>query len=63
MKIKFLKAKHWLLLSLASLLGIALGCEQPDMYGTPEGPYNDTLATKNTPAAQYFADNDVTFDN
>lgn len=35
MKIKYLKAKHWLLMSLGGLLGITLGCEQPDMYGCP----------------------------
>ena len=35
MKIKYLKTKHWLLMSLGGLLGITLGCEQPDMYGCP----------------------------
>lgn len=35
MKIKYLKAKHWLLMSMGGLLGITLGCERPDMYGCP----------------------------
>ena len=63
MKTRFLKSRCRLLLTLASLLGITIGCEQPDMYGTPERPYNDTIAAKNAPQAQYFADNDVTLDN
>ena len=60
MKIKCLKLKHWLLVSLGGLLGITLGCEQPDMYGTIETPYNDTIVEKNTPVTQYSTDIDVT---
>ena len=62
MKTKYLKLKTWLFISLGSLLGMAIGCEQPDMYGTPERPYDDTVATKNTPSTQYYTDNYVTQD-
>ena len=42
MKIKFLKLKNWLLLTLSGLLGINLGCEKffAAAYGCPEATYN-----------------------
>lgn len=47
MKIKYLKLKNWLLLSLGTLLGLQMGCgkdhnEEPisGMYGCPEGTYH-----------------------
>ena len=40
MKIRLLKAKHWMLISIMGLLGVS-SC-QKDMYGTPETPYNDS---------------------
>ena len=36
MRIKYLKAKHWLLMSLGGLLGLQTSC----MYGTPEAFYH-----------------------
>ena len=42
MKIKYLKVKNWLLLSLASLLGISTGCSTGcggEEYGCPEADY------------------------
>ncbi len=59
MKIKYLKAKHWLLMSLGSLLGITIGCEEKYMYGCPEMPYNDTVVSTVSPEAQYIAEDDV----
>ncbi len=41
MKIRFLKAKHWLLISVMGLFGLT-SCEK--MYGSPEPDYNDTLS-------------------
>lgn len=38
MKIKYLKVKNWLLVSLASLLGISTGCGGEE-YGCPEADY------------------------
>ena len=50
MKIKFLKAKHWLLAALMGLMGVATSCtveygtlEPEDMYGCPPSEYNDSL--------------------
>lgn len=41
MKIKYLKLKNWMLMSLAGVLGITVSCgDEPDMYGTPEGTYH-----------------------
>ena len=47
MKIKYLKLKHWLLVSICGLLGITTGCsddkddgEIVSMYGCPEGTYH-----------------------
>lgn len=44
MKIKYLKLKNWLLVTLGGLLGITLaGCEEQIMtceYGTPEATYH-----------------------
>lgn len=40
MKIRFLKAKSWLIAAAAGLLGINVSCEpEPDMYGTPVGTF------------------------
>ena len=39
MKIKYLKVKNWLLLSLASLLGINISCTMKEEYGCPEADY------------------------
>lgn len=39
MKIKYLKLKHWLLLSLGGLLGINVSCMFAMEYGTPEGTF------------------------
>ena len=47
MKIRFLKAKHWLLVALMGLMGLATSCteedEPIDMYGCPPSEYNDSL--------------------
>ena len=59
MKIKYLRTKHWLLMSLGGLLGITLGCERPDMYGCPEGPFDDSVVSKFVPEAQYEKEDDV----
>lgn len=59
MKIKYLKTKHWLLMSLGGLLGITLGCEKPYMYGCPEGSFNDSVVSKFMPEAQYETEDDV----
>ena len=40
MKIKYLKLKNWLIVSLAGLLGINLGCSKVDEYGCPEATYH-----------------------
>lgn len=42
MKIRFLKAKYWLLVSIMSLLGLASCEKQKDMYGCPETNFADT---------------------
>ena len=39
MKIKYLKLKSWLLVSLGGLLGINVGCNMSMEYGTPEAHY------------------------
>ncbi len=46
MKVRILKAKHWLMLALLSLMGFA-SCSKDDkeddirmMYGVPEKTYN-----------------------
>lgn len=44
MKIHFLKAKHWLLISVMGLFGLTSCEKQLDMYGSPEPNYNDSLA-------------------
>ena len=41
MKIKYLKLKHWLLVTLGGLLGIStVGCNTSCEYGTPEACYH-----------------------
>lgn len=40
MKIKYLKFKNWLIISLAGLLGINLSCVGREEYGTPEAEFN-----------------------
>ena len=40
MKIKYLKLKNWLLVSLAGLLGINLSCVGGEEYGCPEARFN-----------------------
>lgn len=47
MKIRLLKAKHWLIVTLMGMLGLS-SCEKPcekqlDMYGCPEPGFDDTL--------------------
>ena len=39
MKIKYLKLKNWLLVSLAGLLGINISCDTAEEYGCPEASY------------------------
>ena len=39
MRIKYLKLKNWMLVSLAGLLGLPMACEMPCEYGTPEASY------------------------
>ena len=39
MKIKYLKLKNWLLVSLGGLLGLPVGCTLPMEYGCPEATY------------------------
>ena len=52
MKIRILKAKHWLLVALLGLMGVASSCAkeygplEPDMYGCPPSEYNDSLPQK-----------------
>ena len=47
MKIKFLKFKNWLLLSMASIFGLQVSCVEPepdppeDLYGCPEVEYDE----------------------
>ncbi|MBR6844818.1 MAG: hypothetical protein IKM79_06965 [Bacteroidales bacterium] len=51
MKLRFLKAKHWLLLTLLGWMGVAVSCTEkygcpedgPDMYGCPPSEYNDSI--------------------
>lgn len=45
MKIKYLKVKNWLLVSLASLLGISTSCAKE--YGCPEEEYRYVDTTVN----------------
>lgn len=40
MKIKYLKLKNWLLVSLSGLLGFNLSCVRVDEYGCPEANFN-----------------------
>lgn len=41
MKIRYLKLKNWLLVSLGGLLGLEVGCTSVACeYGTPEGTYH-----------------------
>lgn len=42
MKLRLLKAKHWLLITLMGLLGLSSCEKQKDMYGCPEPDYNDS---------------------
>ncbi len=42
MKTRFLKAKHWLVVSVMALLGLSSCEKQLDMYGCPEPGFNDT---------------------
>lgn len=44
MKIRLLKVKHWLLISIMGLLGLTSCEKQKDMYGCPESSYNDSSA-------------------
>lgn len=52
MKVKYLKLKHWLLVSLGGLLGISMtGCEEIPLaceYGCPEGYYRVRGQVTNT---------------
>jgi hypothetical protein len=44
MRIRLIKAKHWLLLAVMTLIGIASSCsKEVDMYGCPPSEYNDSL--------------------
>ena len=40
MKIRFIKMKHWLLISLGGLLGLNVGCDSKLEYGCPQGIYH-----------------------
>lgn len=48
MKIRLLKAKHWLLITVMGLFGLSSCEKQLDMYGSPEPDYNDS-----TPVPMY----------
>lgn len=57
MKIRLLKVKHWLLISIMSVLGLS-SCDkqsEEDMYGCPETPYNDSVIVPmyGVPEAQF----------
>lgn len=53
MKIRYLKLKNWLLVSLGGLLGVSVGCTTISCeYGVPEGTYHvkgTVTNTKGTP--------------
>lgn len=42
MKLRLLKAKHWLLITLMGMLGLSSCEKQKDMYGCSEPDYNDS---------------------
>lgn len=42
MKLRLLKAKHWLLITLMGMLGLSSCEKQEDMYGCPEPDYTDS---------------------
>ena len=46
MKIRFLKAKYWLIVSIMSLLGLSSCEKQLDMYGSPEPNFADTTSNQ-----------------
>lgn len=53
MKLRLLKAKHWLLITLMGMLGLSScekygcpECEITPMYGVPSTEYNDSIVDK-----------------
>lgn len=42
MKTRFLRAKHWLVVSVMALLGLSSCEKQLDMYGCPEPEFDDS---------------------
>ena len=56
MKLRLLKAKHWLLITLMGMLGVNVsscekmyGCPEDEitpMYGVPSTEYNDSIVDK-----------------
>lgn len=43
MRLRLMKAKHWLLITVMGMFGLSSCEKQLDMYGTPEPNYNDSL--------------------
>ena len=49
MKVRFLKAKNWLIVALLGLMGVGIcscekyGTQEEDMYGCPTTEYNDSI--------------------
>lgn len=54
MKIRFLKAKHWLLISVMGLFGLTSCEKQLDMYGSPEPDYNDSLSSSGSQEVSFY---------
>ena len=48
MKIKYLKLKNWLLVTLGGLPGLPVGCTLPMEYGSPEATYPTILTASKT---------------
>ena len=65
MKIKYLKLKNWLLVSLGGLLGISMtGCEETPLaceYGCPEGYYRVRGQVTNTKGELVWSTSTSTF--
>ena len=58
MKIRFLKLKHWLVVTVMGLLGLSscVGDKQEAMYGGPEPDYDDTIEMYGPPET-FFRNN------
>lgn len=58
MRLRLLKAKHWLLITVMGMFGLSSCEKQLDMYGSPEPNYDDSLAAV-TPYGVPQSDNNL----